>query len=142
MVTKALVLSRGDGWPWRRDSESDTKRRRGPASPELLPIANRPVLLHTLDALEGSGLRAVTVVVDPDLEASARQAVAADHGRDFELSFLVSRDGDCLGSLLADSEDLLDGQPFLLHLGDMVCRMPLTEAALRGAPDGEHDALL
>src|SRR3954447_1147207 len=142
MVTKALVLSRGDGWPWRRDSESDAKGRRGPASPELLPIANRPVLLHTLDALEGSGVRTVTIVVDPGLEASARQAVANDRGRDFELSFLVSRDGDCLGSLLAGSGDLMDGEPFLLHLGDTVCRMPLSEAALREVPEGEHDALL
>jgi glucose-1-phosphate thymidylyltransferase len=66
-IAKAVVLAgRPDGSPW---------PRLGARSPQLAPVANRPVLFHALDAVRLSGVRAAVLVIDEDTGEEIRKAV-------------------------------------------------------------------
>jgi glucose-1-phosphate thymidylyltransferase len=106
----------------------------------LFPIANRPVVLHAVDALAAAGIRELMVVCSPD-EAPELRALTADLApAGVELTLLAHGDSDELGASLVAAEAFLDGAPFVIHLGDSLTREPLA-AKLQNGALGPNDAL-
>lgn len=94
-----------------------------PSGPKhLVPVANRPILFHNLEALRGSGLLEAVIAVNPgDGEAIER---AVGDGSDWELAVrfadFVPEVG--LAGALAASGDFLDGEPVVVQHGDALLR--------------------
>jgi glucose-1-phosphate thymidylyltransferase len=116
-VTKAVVLTgteAGAGWPGTE-----------PWTRQLLPVANRPVLFHTLDAIAGTGLSEVAILVTPSIERAIRDAVGdgSDWGLDAHYVLHAETDGSLKG--LQAAAPFLGDEPFLVQGCDLVLRQTI-----------------
>ena len=55
----------------------------------LVPVANRPMLFHNLEALRCAGVLEATIAVEPDAAAAIRQAVG--DGSDWDMAVRYAR---------------------------------------------------
>ncbi|HEV7750731.1 MAG TPA: NDP-sugar synthase [Baekduia sp.] len=113
-IAKALVLAGGapHGQPW--PSVRSTPK-------PLVPVANRPLLFHDLDALRAAGVLEATIAVEPDTAGAIRAAVG--DGTDWRMAI---RYAECathvpLEQALALSRDFLAQEPVLVqHAGALL----------------------
>jgi glucose-1-phosphate thymidylyltransferase len=123
---KALILTDGP-------LETNRWRRLGVRARPLVPIANRPVVLHTLDALRAAGVREATVLADGAMRAELGDVLGegttdlairyADHidDRALDTGALVVQPADAL--LRAPLEGLL-GEVSSADIDGAVLRLP------------------
>jgi glucose-1-phosphate thymidylyltransferase len=108
---------------------------------DLVPVANRPLLFHNLEALATAGVRSVALVVDP---ASARAIRATvEDGRAWRMSvecIEAPAEAGALGQLRA-ADAVLDGHPFVAQRSDVLLRDRIRPLARRFDGDDALDAL-
>ncbi len=125
MVSKAIVLVRDPQKGWFGRELLDLTRFSPTAIPDaLVPLANRPFLLHVLDSLQDAGIEEVALVVHPDAEAEVRRAVTPE-STSMAIEFIRHEPPGGLGPALSAVDGFLDEEPFVLHLGDSLGRPPL-----------------
>jgi glucose-1-phosphate thymidylyltransferase len=93
---------------------------RGPKP--LVPVATKPVLLHTLEALRDAGILEVAVLTEPDTIPSY-EAVVGD-GSSWGMTIRYQdrvREVDVRGALCATSS-LIEGEPVLVQRADTMLR--------------------
>ena len=84
----------------------------------LLPVANRPVLTHTIGQLEAAGVTDVLLVI-----GHQAQVVSGSLGHrcgGVALSYVVQTDPKGTGQATALAEEFAAGEPFLMLFGDIV----------------------
>jgi len=113
-IAKALVLA-GRGpqdrpWPSVR------------AMPKaLVPVANRPILFHNLEALRRAGLLEATIAVDPETASAIRGAVGDGSDWDLTIRYLDCATDMGLGTALATARDFISDEPVLVqHAGALM----------------------
>jgi glucose-1-phosphate thymidylyltransferase len=106
---KALVLSGGTGTRLRPFSYSMPK--------QLVPIANRPVLLHCLDNIAQIGVRDVGIVVG-DFGREIRDAVGDGEHLGVRVSYLQQEAARGLAHCVLIARDFLGDDDFVMYLGD------------------------
>lgn len=106
---KALVLAGGTGSRLRPMTHSSAK--------QLLPLANRPVLFHVLDTIADAGLTEVGIVVGGTGD-QIRAAVGDGSRFGLKVTYLCQERPLGLAHAVMVAADFLDGEPFLLYLGD------------------------
>ena len=100
----------------------------------LLPVANRPLLLHALDTIEAAGISAVAIVSDEAIAPAVSAAVAEGRPSSGLRVELVDRPfGGDLRAALGCVKGFVSGEPFLLHFGDS-----LQKGGLRPLVSGEE----
>jgi glucose-1-phosphate thymidylyltransferase len=67
----------------------------------LLPVANKPVLFHGLDALERAGLRSATVIAGPAAAGALRTALSGADGWDLDVTVQESSGAAMIDALRA-----------------------------------------
>jgi glucose-1-phosphate thymidylyltransferase len=118
-VTKALILA---GEP----VEANRWRTLGVHARPLVPIANRPVVLHTLDALRAAGIREATVLADGAMRAALGEVL----GRGMpELAIRYADHVD---------EQALDARALVVEPADALLRAPL-DGVLGAVGDDDID---
>jgi glucose-1-phosphate thymidylyltransferase len=137
MVSKAVLFAPPDA-PRRRDA---VPRAFNPAHPPvaLLPVGNKPLVLHALEELVDAGIEDVAVVAGRSLaeelrelvDTPARGPVATVHDAGDDWVFM-----DALRLV----RGFLDGDPFVLHLGDSLTHAGLADAIRAPRLDG-NDAI-
>jgi glucose-1-phosphate thymidylyltransferase len=109
--------------------------------PALASVANRTLLRHALDWLDGCGIREVAIVVPAGAAPALRSAVEGDDGRGFEARWLEQVPGERFAESLSVLADFIADEPFVLHLADSVAKQDL--ASLMGsATTADDEALL
>jgi len=109
-MDKAVVLAAGKGTRMRGLCDELPK--------PLLPIANRPVLLHTISHLERAGVRRVLLVIGHQAHI-IRNALGEKAGG-VSLSYVVQHDPKGTGQATALAEEFVAREPFLMLFGDIV----------------------
>ena len=133
MVSKAVLIAPTDRGPRNRpDSPARFARF------ALVPIANRPLLLHALDALEEAGIREVAVVAPHGRESELRQGVGGDPASRLQIEWYEQDSSETLEGSLALVEDFVGEEPFVVHLGDSLSKGSLRQA-VESASIGELD---
>jgi glucose-1-phosphate thymidylyltransferase len=114
-VTKAVVIAR-------ETSDPGSWPGFGFRARPLMPIANKPVLYHALEALRAGGIREVAVVLGGATSDDIRAAVG--NGRRFgvELECVDAPADAGLVEILRSAEAFLDGEPFVVQDGDALVR--------------------
>ena len=112
-------------------------------APHLLPIANKPIALHALDAMASAGITDVVFATSEDAVAPLADAVVR-HGSPsgVRVRFAPTDGTGCVVAALLAAERLLAGQPFVAQHADGLLyeELPvMLEAFAREDPD---DALL
>src|SRR4051794_34516535 len=106
--------------------------------PALTPVANRPIAAHNASALADAGIRTMVVACSPREVGSLHAAMEDACPEELELSWLVSEEHADVGATLRKAEHFLDREPFVVHLGDSLCReslSPMIQAGDRGPND-------
>lgn len=117
---KALVLSGGMGTRLRPLTHSMAK--------QLVPVANKPVLVHCLENIRAIGVSEVGIIVG---DHAAEIAAAVGDGARLGLRITYIRQQAPLGlaHCVAIAEDFLDDDDFVMYLGDNVLVEGIGEAA-------------
>src|SRR4051812_43122751 len=114
-IAKALVLA-GSGpqnrpWPSVRSMPK-----------ALVPVANRPILFHNLEALRRAGLLEVTIAVEPDTASAIRCAVGDGSDWGLTIRYLECASDSGLGGALATARDFVTDEPVLVQRAGALLR--------------------
>ena len=83
----------------------------------MVPVAGRPVLEYLLDQVTGMGIRDVVLVISPSGDAIRRYVERRD---DLEARYIVQREPLGIGHAVHLCADLVDDEPLLVLLGDVI----------------------
>ena len=109
---KGLVLSGGHGTRLRPLTYSQQK--------QLIPVANKPILFYAIEDLIEAGINEIGVIVGPNSEQVKREVRNRDW--DANLEFIYQDTPRGLAHAVMISESLIDGEPFVMYLGDNLLR--------------------
>ncbi len=107
---KAVVLCAGEGTRLRPLTYTSAKH--------LIPVANRPVIHYTLDALREAGITDIGIVVSPNVEAEFEAALGDGSPWGVRISYIRQSDPKGLAHAVACAQDFVGDDPFLVYLGD------------------------
>ncbi len=116
---KAIVLCAGEGTRLRPLTHTSAKH--------LIPVANRPVIEYTLEALKEAGIRDVGVVVSPNVEEEFRAALGDGSRFGLRVDYVIQERPRGLAHAVQCAREFVDDEPFLVYLGDN-----LLEQGVRG----------
>ena len=106
---KGLILSGGRGTRLRPLTYTSAK--------QLVPVANKPVLFYGIEALAAAGIRDIGIVVG-DTQAEIRAAVGDGSAWGVRVTYIEQDAPRGLAHAVLISEAFVDGQPFVVYLGD------------------------
>ncbi len=86
---------------------------------QLIPVANKPVLVRVIEAIREAGVREVGIVVGPTA-AEIKDALGDGIAWDVKLSYIHQASPDGLAHAVKVSRDFLGDDPFVMFLGDNV----------------------
>lgn len=113
-----------------RDGGGDDLWGVGFGARSLLPIANRPVVLHALDRLQAAGVKAALVAA-PRAALGAMSAAIGDGVPELEVDYLDVPHGTGVAEALALATGFVDHQPFLVQECDALFSADLGDLARR-----------
>jgi glucose-1-phosphate thymidylyltransferase len=137
VISKAVLFAPSDGYGWRHSA----RHRPHPASSELalLPVGNKPLVLHALEELIDAGIDEVAVVAAPSVADDVRELVDDSVG-EYVATLEVTRGDALFVDALKQVAPFLGGDSFVVHLGDSLTHAGLGEV-LRAPDLDENDAL-
>jgi glucose-1-phosphate thymidylyltransferase len=115
MLTKAVLFAA---------AEPSTRHDTVPA---LMPVGNKPLVLHALEDVIDAGVREVAVVSSPSVAEEVAAIVAEAAGDRIMLTSIV-REGPAFTDALRQAAPVIEDEPFIVHLGDNLCHGDLTDA--------------
>lgn len=107
---KGLVLCAGKGTRLRPLTYTTAKH--------LIPIANRPVILYTLEFMKNAGVTDVAIVVSPENEVLFRETLHDGSHLGMHIEYVVQPQPKGIAHAVYISREFLGNEPFLLVLGD------------------------
>jgi glucose-1-phosphate thymidylyltransferase len=137
MVSKAVLFAPADV-PRGRETSPRSSR---PLSSRLalLPVGNKPLVLHALDELADAGISEVAVVTGESIADEVRQVVDAAVSDRMDTTHVVA-DGQRFIEVLEQVASFVGVDSFVVHLGDSLTHHGLT-GAIQGPPVEGNDAL-
>lgn len=129
---KGLVLSGGAGTRLRPITHTAAK--------QLVPVANKPVLFYGLEALREAGIEDVGIVVG-DTRAEIEAAVGDGARFGLRVTYIPQEAPLGLAHAVLIAEEYLDGEPFVMYLGDNLLKEGVTPFVRRFAAS-RPDALI
>src|SRR5206468_1675143 len=111
LPVKALVLSGGEGSRLRPITHTNAK--------QLIPVANRPILFHVLDAIQGAGISEVGIVVGQTAD-EVRAAVGDGSAWGLTVTYVQQEAPLGLAHAVLAAREFLSQEPFVMYLGDNV----------------------
>ncbi len=114
---RALVLSGGKGSRLRPLTHTGAK--------QLIPIAGTPILFHALEDIAEAGIREVGIIVGQTAE-EVRAAVGDGSRWGLDVTFIPQDEPRGLAHAVLTARSFVEGQPFLMYLGDNVLLEGLT----------------
>jgi glucose-1-phosphate thymidylyltransferase len=137
MVSKAVLFAPADV-PTCRETSPRTSR---PLSSRLalLPVGNKPLVLHALDELVDAGIHEVAVVSAPSLAEEVHEVVDGAVRERVATTHLVGEEQKFMDAL-RQVASFVGVNSFVVHLGDSLTHSGLT-GAIQGLPVTGNDAL-
>src|SRR5262252_2861746 len=114
---KGLILSGGKGTRLRPITHTSAK--------QLVPVANKPVLFYGLESLVEAGIKDIGIVVG-DTQAEIRAAVGDGSRWGVRVTYIEQDAPRGLAHAVLISESFIDGDPFVMYLGDNLLNKGIT----------------
>ena len=108
---RALVLSGGEGSRLRPITHTSAK--------QLIPVAGTPILFHALEAIADAGITEVGIIVG-QTAAEVRSAVGDGSRWGLQVTYIPQDAPLGLAHAVITAREFVQGQPFLMYLGDNV----------------------
>jgi len=140
-LSKAVVFAREPSGGPAITPVSPGRFVRRQAMPALAAVANRPLIRHALDWLEGCRVREVAIVVPESVAPEVRAAVGDNGAWGFRTCWLEQVPGERFFESLSLLDDFIADEPFVLHLADTIAKQDLASMVGPSAT-AEDEALL
>jgi glucose-1-phosphate thymidylyltransferase len=124
---KALVLAGGAGTRLRPLTHTGAK--------QLVPVANRPVLMYVMDNIADAGIRDIGVIISPETGKEIQAALGDGTSWDAKFTFILQDRPGGLAHAVATARPYLDGSDFVMYLGDNLIGMAIRETVTKFQSD-------
>ncbi len=119
MSMKALILCAGRGTRLRPLTFTSAK--------QLIPVANKPVILYSIEKIRNTGISEIGMIVNPDNISSFKQALGDGSNFGVRLTYMVQKDPKGLAHAVKISQDFIGKDNFLMYLGDNLIQEDLSK---------------
>jgi glucose-1-phosphate thymidylyltransferase len=114
---KGLILAGGAGTRLRPITHTSAK--------QLVPIANKPILVYVVEDMAAAGIKDIGVVVSPESGPEIEATLGDGSQFGVELSYIPQADPLGLAHCVLIAADFLDVDDFVMYLGDNMLQQHL-----------------
>ncbi len=115
---KAIVLCAGEGTRMRPLTYTSAKH--------LIPIANKPVIIYSLESIAAAGIKEIGIIVSPHREEEFRLALGDGARWGLKLSYILQHQPKGLAHAVSCAQAFVGREPFLVYLGDNLLEQGVT----------------
>jgi glucose-1-phosphate thymidylyltransferase len=124
---KGLVLAGGAGTRLRPLTHTGAK--------QLVPVANRPVLMYVMDNLADAGIQEIGVIISPETGKEIQAALGDGSEWRAKFTFIAQDRPGGLAHAVATAQSFLGGSDFVMYLGDNLIGMTIRESVAKFEAD-------
>lgn len=115
---KAIVLCAGEGTRMRPLTYTSAKH--------LIPIANKPVILYSLETIAAAGIQEIGIIVSPHREEEFKLTLGDGSRWGLKLSYILQHQPKGLAHAVSCAQEFVGREPFLVYLGDNLLEKGVT----------------
>uniref|UniRef100_A0A7C4RW91 Glucose-1-phosphate thymidylyltransferase n=1 Tax=Fervidobacterium thailandense TaxID=1008305 RepID=A0A7C4RW91_9BACT len=107
---KAIVLCAGKGTRLRPLTYTTAKH--------LIPVANKPVILYTIEKIKSAGITEIGIIVSPENKEDFEKTLGDGHEFGVHLAYILQPEPKGLAHAVSMAKEFLGEEEFLMYLGD------------------------